>query len=53
MDEWEYYFGAVASIRFHPRNEIKDIDKEVEFAAKVADAMIREKEKRWQLQQQQ
>lgn len=44
MDRWEYFFTAICSIRFHPRNIDRSVDSiylrsEVELAAKVADLM--------------
>lgn len=52
MDVWDLYFSAVCSIRFHPRNEIADPEWEIEKAARFADLMLYEREKRCQLQQQ-
>jgi len=54
MDEWTYFFGAICSIRFHPKNEIKNLEEEIKWCGKVADRMEEEAKKRknrWPSQQ--
>lgn len=51
MEIWDYYFGAICSIRFHPKNDVTDPAWEIEKAGRYADLMIKEREKRCQLQQ--
>lgn len=46
---WQMYFASVCSLRLHPRNKQTgdDFEDEVEFAARVADRMMKETDKRW------
>ncbi len=46
---WDVYFAGVCSIRFHPKNDMEgnaDAD-EIEYAAQIADTMLKERKKRW------
>ena len=50
MDEkvaWDVYFSAVCGLKFHPRNKVDDVDKEVNEAAEIADVMLRYRRLRW------
>ena len=47
METWDLYFASIASLRFHPRNEVKDEQTEIEYAAEIADLMMKERAKRW------
>ena len=53
MEIWDYYFGAICSIRFHPKNDENNFEpkKEIRRSAIIADLMIEEREKRCQSQQ--
>ena len=46
METWDLYFASICSLRFHPRNDenIESYVKEVEFAAAIADLMMKERE---------
>ncbi len=44
---WDYYFGAICSIRFHPKNDVNNIPEELEWCGLVADQMMKERDKRW------
>lgn len=51
MEVWDLYFSAVCSLRFHPRNDGRNHpETEIEYAAKLADLMVEQRNKRWQSQ---
>lgn len=53
MDEltaWDIYFAGIASIRFHPKNELPtehDQLLELDFAARMADDMLTIRKLKW------
>ena len=47
MEVWDLYFASICSLRFHPRNDrYYAEEQEVTYAAKIADLMMIEREKR-------
>lgn len=37
---WCMFFSGICSLRFHPKNYVKDVEGEVVYAAEVADLML-------------
>lgn len=44
---WDVYFAQISGFQFHPRNEIKDLEKTLEKCADVCDLMIKFRRERW------